>query len=232
MGYAGTIGGDFEDFILADKILVSDNDKKYYGEKVIFLPNCYQANPKDLDISNEKINRLDFGLPENEIVFCNFNSSYKITPTIFTMWTNIMKKIPNSVLWLMDSEGNSTSENIWREGEKRNIERKRIIFTKHMNRKDHLNRLKLVDIFLDTFPYNAHTTSSDAIRVGIPIITLKGRSFASRVTASILKQVDMTQLVAESIEEFEIKAIELATNKEKLREIKEKIKKYSRLKII
>ena len=225
LGYAGTIGGDFEDFILADKILVSDNDKRYYGEKVIFLPNCYQANPKDLDISNEKINRLDFGLPENEIVFCNFNSSYKITPTIFTMWTNIMKKIPNSVLWLMDSEGNSTSENIWREGENRNIERKRIIFTKHMNRKDHLNRLKLVDIFLDTFPYNAHTTSSDAIRVGIPIITLKGRSFASRVTASILKQVDMTQLVAESIEEFEIKAIELATNKEKLREIKEKIKK-------
>ena len=94
-----------------------------------------------------------------------------------------------------------------------------------MNRKDHLNRLKLVDIFLDTFPYNAHTTSSDAIRVGIPIITLKGRSFASRVTASILKQVDMTQLVAESIEEFEIKANELATQKEKLREIKEMRKK-------
>ena len=118
MGYAGTIGGDFIDYILADEILISENEKKYYGEKVICLPNCYQANPKDLEISNEKISRLDFGLPENKIVFCNFNSSYKITPTTFNVWTNIMKKIPDSVLWLMDSEGNSTSENIWREGEK------------------------------------------------------------------------------------------------------------------
>ena len=225
LGYAGTIGGDFIDYILADEILISENEKKYYGEKVICLPNCYQANPKDLEISNEKISRLDFGLPENKIVFCNFNSSYKITPTTFNIWTNIMKKIPDSVLWLMDSEGNSTSENIWKEAEKRSIDRNRIIFTKHMNRKDHLNRLKLVDIFLDTFPYNAHTTSSDAIRMGIPIVTLKGKSFASRVTASILNQVDMSQLVADNIEEFELKAIELATNKEKLREIKEKIKK-------
>ena len=214
-----------DSYILADEILISENEKKYYGEKVICLPNCYQANPKDLEISNEKISRLDFGLPENKIVFCNFNSSYKITPTTFNVWTNIMKKIPDSVLWLMDSEGNSTSENIWKEAEKRSIDRNRIIFTKHMNRKDHLNRLKLVDIFLDTFPYNAHTTSSDAIRMGIPIVTLKGKSFASRVTASILNQVDMSQLVADNIEKFELKAIELATNKEKLREIKEKIKK-------
>ena len=225
LGYAGSIGGNFIDYILADEILISENDKKYYGEKVICLPNCYQANPKNLDVSNEKISRQDFGLPENKIVFCNFNSSYKITPTTFNIWTNIMKKIPDSVLWLMDSEGNSTSENIWKEAEKRSIDRNRIIFTKHMNRKDHLNRLKLVDIFLDTFPYNAHTTSSDAIRMGIPIVTLKGKSFASRVTASILNQVDMSQLVADNIEKFELKAIELATNKEKLREIKEKIKK-------
>ncbi len=225
LGYAGTVGGDFIDYILADKILIQENEKKYYGEEVICLPNCYQANPKNLSISKSEISRTDFGLPENVIVFCNFNSSYKITPEIFTAWTNIMKNIPNSVLWLMGSEGNSTSENIWKEAEKRNIDRKRIIFANFTNRAEHLNRLKLVDICLDTFPYNAHTTSSDAVRMGLPIITLKGKSFASRVTASILNQVNMTQLVTYSIEEFETTAIELATNTEKLKDIKEKIKK-------
>ena len=226
LGYAGTMGGSFMDYIIADKILIPESHKKFFAEEVIHMPNCYQANPKNLKISNKKLNKTDFGLPENQIIFCNFNASYKITPTMFTAWTNIMKKVPNSVLWLMGTKGNSSSENIWREGEKRNIDRKRIIFTKYMESEDHLNRLQLVDIFLDTFPYNAHTTSSDAIRMGIPIVTLIGKSFASRVSASILNQVNMSQLVTNNIEDFEKTAIELATNKEKLKEIKSEIKKY------
>ncbi len=225
LGYAGTMGGSFMDYIIADKILIPDSHKKFFAEKVIHMPNCYQANPKSLKISNKKLNKTDFGLPENEIIFCNFNASYKITPKMFTAWTNIMKKVPNSVLWLMGTKENSSSENIWREGEKRNIDRKRIIFTKYMESEDHLNRLKLVDIFLDTFPYNAHTTSSDAIRMGIPIVTLIGKSFASRVSASILNQVNMSQLVVNNIEDFEKVAIELATKKDRLKDIKNEIKK-------
>ena len=225
LGYAGTMGGSFMDYIIADKILIPESHKKFFAEEVIHMPNCYQANPKNLKISNKKLNKTDFGLPENQIIFCNFNASYKITPTMFTAWTNIMKKVPNSVLWLMGTKGNSSSENIWREGEKRDIDRKRIIFTKYMESEDHLNRLKLVDIFLDTFPYNAHTTSSDAIRMGIPIVTLIGKSFASRVSASILNQVNMSQLVVNNIEDFEKVAIELATKKDKLKDTKDEMKK-------
>ena len=225
LGYPGTMGAKFMDIIIADKIIIPEADEKYYTEKVVNLPNCYQACPKNLPMSEKEFNRKELGLPEDAVVFCNFNGTFKNTPNIFTAWTNIMKKVPNSILWIMESKDKLGSLNILKEAEKRKIEKTRIIFAKSMDRELHLKRYQLADLFLDSFPYNAHTTSNDAIRMGIPVLTLKGKSFASRVSASILNQVNMNELVTHSIEEFEEKAITLGNDKNKLREIKETLKK-------
>tara|TARA_B100001173_G_scaffold172971_1_gene149389 strand:+ start:34 stop:1995 length:1962 start_codon:yes stop_codon:yes gene_type:complete len=225
LGYPGTMGANFMDIIIADNIIIPEADKKYYTEKVVNLPNCYQPSPKNVPMSEKEFNRKELGLPEDAIVFCNFNGSFKNTPDIFTAWTNIMKKVPNSVLWIMETKDKIGSLNILKEAEKRKIEKDRIIFAKSMDRELHLKRYQLADLFLDSFPYNAHTTSNDAIRMGVPILTLKGKSFASRVSASILNQVNMNELVTNSVEEFEEKAITLGNDKNRLREIKETLKK-------
>ncbi len=225
LGYPGTMGANFIDIIIADNIIIPEADKKYYTERVVNLPNCYQACPKNLPMSDKKFSRRELGLPEDAVVFCNFNANFKNTPDMFTAWTNIMKKVPNSILWIMETKDEMGTINILNEAKKRNIEKNRIIFAKSMDREFHLKRYELADLFLDSFPYNAHTTSSDAIRMGVPILTLKGKSFASRVSASILNQVNMNELVTNSIEEFQEKAIALGNDKNKLKEIKETIKK-------
>ena len=176
-------------------------------------------------MSEKKFSRGDVGLPEEAIVFCNFNANFKNTPYMFSAWTNIIKKVPNSVLWLLKTKEKIGMENICDEAEKAGIDRNRIIFAEFMDREFHLRRYELADLFLDSFPYNAHTTSSDAIRMGLPILTLKGKSFASRVSASILNQVNLNELVTNTIGEFEEKAITLGNNRIKLKEIRETIKK-------
>ena len=225
LGYPGTMGAKFMDVIIADNIVIPERDRKFYTERVVNLPNCYQACPKNLPMSEKKFSRSDVGLPEEKIVFCNFNANFKNTPDMFSAWTNIMKKVPNSVLWLLKTKEKIGMENIWDEAEKRGIDRNRVIFAEFMDREFHLRRYELADLFLDSFPYNAHTTSSDAIRMGLPILTLKGKSFASRVSASILNQVNLNELVTNTISEFEEKAITLGNNRIKLKEIRETIKK-------
>ena len=229
LGYPGTMGADFIDYIIADKIIIPNNLKKNYSEKVLYLPNCYQPNAKNLFNNNRKLkkkfHRSDFGLPKKSVVFCSFNNNYKITPLIFNAWINILKKVKGSVLWIY-AYNEPAHQKLKSEAKKRGIDTKRIIFAKKISIiEDHLERTKLADISLDTFPYNGHTTASDSVRVGLPIITMMGNSFASRVAASILSSIGMLELITKNINEYENLAIELGNNKYKLAKIKQALNK-------
>tara|TARA_B100001778_G_scaffold228344_1_gene189716 strand:+ start:91 stop:2022 length:1932 start_codon:yes stop_codon:yes gene_type:complete len=226
LGYPGTMGAECIDYIIADEDIIPENEKKNFSEDVIYLPNCYQPNSEFKHTTKNNLRKVDYNLPENKIVYCNFGPSYKITPEIFDLWMDILKEVPNSILWLLETNI-STSKNIIKEAIKRNISEKRILFGKYLPHEQHLKRISLGDIFLDTYPYNAHTTASDSIKVGVPIITLKGKCFASRVCTSILKQVKMEELVTKSLKEFKDKAIYLGKNEQKLINIKDQIKKNS-----
>ena len=224
LGYPGTSGSKFIDYIIADKILIPKENQKYYSEKIIYLPNTYQPRDSKQKISNKIYKKEDVGLPENSFVFCCFNQNYKITPNIFSIWMKLLKRIDNSVLWLLE-ENQTASSNLKKEAEKKGIKSDRIIFAKRMEQSEHFARHKLADIFVDTFPYNAHTTCSDALWSDLPVITLAGQSFASRVGASILNAIDLKELITTTEEEYENLLFKLATNKEELEKIKNKLKK-------
>ena len=224
LGYPGTLGSDSVDYIIGDKTIISKENAKYFTEKIIYLPDTYQANDSRKQISTKKFHRKDFNLPNDQFVFCCFNKKYKLDPNTFNLWINILKKVPNSVLWLLD-ENNTSTKNIFNEAKIRGIKPDRIIFAKSMPMEEHLARQKLADLFLDTFPYGAHTTCSDALWVGLPLITKKGESFASRVSSSLLKSIGMDELITTSNDEYEQLAIELANNKEKIKLIQKKLVK-------
>ena len=182
LGYPGTSGSRFFDYIVADKVLIPEDQQKYYSEKIIYLPDTYQANEDTKKISDKNFTKEMFGLPDNKFIFCSFNSNHKINIKIFDLWMKILSKNLDSVLWIM-SDNDLSVENLRNFAQNKNIDPKRLIFAKHMPLDEHLKRLQLADLVLDTFPYNAHTTCSDAIRVNLPVLTLKGKSFASRVAA-------------------------------------------------
>ncbi len=219
LGYPGTMGAKFIDYILADEIVIPKNNKIKFTEKIVYLKNCYQPNMNKREISTKIFSRDEFGLPKNDFVFCNFNSNYKITPDIFNLWINILKKVSNSVIWILASNS-SVSENLKSEAKKRGVNENRIIFAKKLPINEHLKRIELADLFLDTFPYGAHTTASDAIRMGLPVITMIGESFCSRVAASILDRVSLNELIVKNKEDYMNLAINLANNKPKLKKIK------------
>ena len=219
LGYPGTMGSKCFDYIIADKIVIPEENKKYFSEKVIYLPNCYQANQEKIEISNDKLNKKDFGLPQDKFIFGCFNNSYKITPLIFKSWMKILKKCESSVLWLLQ-ENELGRKNLLREAEVGGVKKERIIFAEKVIVKKHLKRLELIDLFLDTFPYNAHTTASEAIRAGVPILTLKGKSFPSRVASSILINVGLENLIVSNLDDYETKAISLAKNHKEIESLK------------
>jgi predicted O-linked N-acetylglucosamine transferase (SPINDLY family) len=219
LGYPGTMGTKCFDYIIADKIVIPEENKKYFSEEVIYLPNCYQANQEKIEISNKNLNKKDFGLPEDKFIFGCFNNSYKITPLIFESWMNILKKCESSVLWLLQDK-ELGRRNLLKEAEIQGVNKERIIFAEKVLVKEHLKRLELIDLFLDTFPYNAHTTASEAIRAGIPILTLKGKSFPSRVASSILTNVGLENLIVSNLKDYETKAIFLAKNYEEIEILK------------
>ena len=223
LGYPGTMGSKCFDYIIADKNTIPKEEQGNYSEKIIYLTNCYQPNSNYQNIKENSFIKKNFSLPEKKIIYSNLGSNHKITPQMFDTWMNILKKVPESILWLMTSNEYAMN-NIRNEASKKDIEKGRIIFANHLPHNDHLERLKLADIFLDTFPYNAHTTASDSIRMGVPIVTLSGRSFASRVCTSILNQVKMEKLSAKSLKNYENIAIELGNNKNKLNQVKKEIK--------
>ena len=222
LGYPGTSGTKLMDYIIADKTLIPEKMKKFYSEKIIYLPNSYQPNEFEKKITNKKLSKKDFGLPDDKFIFCCFNTHQKITPSIFKYWCEILKKSPESVLWLLENNEFST-KNIFQEATKRGIDNKRILFAKKMKIEEHLARLKFADLFLDTFPYTAHTTCSDALRVGTPVLTRIGRTFPSRVAASLLTTSGLEELITYSDDEYIKKAILISKDFKYLRILKKKI---------
>jgi len=224
LGYPGTSGTNFIDYIFADKILIPEESKKYYSEQIIYLPNTYQTRDCSLKISDKIFEREELDLPKNAFVFCCFNQNYKITPNLFDIWMRLLKIVEGSILWLL--EDNLTAvKNLKKEAEKKKINPKRIIFAKRMPMPEHLARHRCADLFIDTFPYGAHTTCSDALWAGLPVVTLMGQSFASRVAGSILHAIDLKELITTSETEYEKLIIELAKNSLRLKEIKNKLDK-------
>ena len=222
LGYPGTMGSKIYNYIIADKIIIPETKKNNYSEKVIYLNNCYQPNLDKREISNKKLKKSDFNLPENKLIYCNFNTSYKITPEIFKTWMEILKNVPDSIFWIY-CNNERTETNLKVEAKSNDIDESRIIFAKRVNIQEHLNRIKLADIFLDTYPYGAHTSCSDALRIGLPLITIKGNSFASRVSASLLHRVNLDELAVPDYETYKNLAIKIGKNKEHLIKLKKKL---------
>ena len=224
LGYPGTLGSNCHDYIIADKTLIPKKYQKDYSEKIIYLPDSYKLDHSTRKVSNKTFTKKELSLPENSFVFCCFNNNFKITPSVFNIWMNILKNVKDSVLWLMIKEDNPTvKNNLKKEALKKGIESNRLIFANRMPLSDHLSRLKLANLFIDTMPYNAHTTASDALWVGLPFLTLCGETFASRVGASMLNAVELNELITSNEKEFENLAIELANNPKKLQQIKNKL---------
>src|SRR6516164_6317107 len=223
LGYPGTIGASFIDYIIGDKTLFTLVDAAVYSEKLVQLPDSYQPNDRKRQISTKAFTRREAGLPDNKFVFCCFNNSYKISPQTFGCWMRILKCVEGSVLWLR-AENQTAIANLKTEAQTRGIESARLVFANRVPQlSDHLARLRLADLFLDTLPFNAHTTASDALWAGLPVLTQIGSTFAGRVAASVLKAINLPELITHSPEEYEALAIELALNKEKLRRIQEKL---------
>ena len=224
LGFPGTLGANYFDYLIADKIVIPENSKQYYSEKIVYLPNSYQPNDNKRIISVNKLSKKDHGLPDgSQFIFCSFNNSYKITPNIFDVWMRILNSVDNSVLWLLESNS-SVSFNLKNEASRRGVNANRIIFAKRLHYEEHLCRHQLADLFLDTLPYNAHTTASDALWSGLPVLTCLGNTFPGRVASSLLNAINLSELITTSLVEYEYLAIELAKNPNKLLDIKEKLK--------
>jgi predicted O-linked N-acetylglucosamine transferase (SPINDLY family) len=186
------------------------------------MPHSYQVNTSAINAPKTSFLRQELGLPKTGFIFCCFNNNYKITPTTFTGWMRILKAVEDSVLWLFESS-NISIKNLKKEAIKFGINENRLVFAKFMPNEEHLTRIQQADLFIDTLPYNAHTTTSDALRMGLPVLTCIGKSFASRVAASLLNAVNLPELITTNQEQYESLAIELATNPEKLKIIKDKL---------
>ena len=224
LGYPGTMGANYIDYIIADHTLIPATSHKFYSEKVIYLPNTYQVNDRKKVISDKEFNRTELGLPEDGFIFCCFNNNYKILPTTFDGWIRILKAVDSSVLWILQ-DNDWVENNLREEVQKRGVKESRLIFGKRMPLSEHLARHRQADLFLDTFPYNAHTTASDALWAGLPVLTMMGESFASRVAASLLKAIDLPELITSSQDQYETLAIELASNPNKLKAIRDKLER-------
>jgi protein O-GlcNAc transferase len=222
LGYPGTTGAEFIDYIIADRFLIPENQHAFYTEKVVYLPDTYQPNDSNRRIGEDATTRREAGLPESGFVFCSFNNNYKITPQVFDIWLRLLHQIEGSVLWLLGSNP-AAVRNLRHNAEMSGIVPDRLVFAPHLGVEDHLARHRLADLMLDTLPYNAHTTASDALWAGLPIVTCPGASFAARVTGSLLHAVGLPELIAETLADYEAMALDLARNPGKLAAIKAKL---------
>ncbi len=222
LGYPGTMGADYFDYLVADATLVPEGDRRHYAEKIAYLPESYQVNDTQRTIADAPVGRADHRLPEDAFVFCCFNNSYKIAPAMFDRWMRVLQRVPRSVLWLLrDNEW--AEANLRREAHQRGVAAERLIFAPRIPLPGHLARHRAADLFLDTLPCNAHTTASDALWTGVPLVTCAGGTYAGRVAASLLRAIRLAELIARTPADYEALAIELATNPVKLREIRERL---------
>jgi protein O-GlcNAc transferase len=222
LGYPGTMGADFIDYLIADATLIPPPLQKYYAEKIVSLPDSYQVNDRKRFISDRVLTRSEAGIPASGFVFCCFNNNYKILPNVFDSWMRILAKVDGSVLWLFE-DNPAAAANLRKEAVARGISAERLVFATRMPPSEHLARQRLADLFLDTLPYNAHTTGSDALWVGLPVLTRIGETFAARVAASLLNAIGLPELITETPDEYESAAIDLAMDAARLAAIKAKI---------
>jgi predicted O-linked N-acetylglucosamine transferase (SPINDLY family) len=221
LGYLGTMAADFIDAIIADQFVIPPESQRYYSEKVYYLP-CYQANDRQCAVA-KKPSRADCGLPEDAFVFCCFNQTFKITHEVFNVWCKLLQQVPNSVLWLLASNRWAV-ENLREQLQKCDINPDRIIFANIVPLHEHLGRLQCADVVLDTYPYNAGTTASNALWVGVPIVTYAGETFPSRMAGSLLTALEVPELITYHLDDYYQLALTLATNDEKRKAITDKIK--------
>ena len=222
LGYPGTMGASYIDYIIADNVIVPPESRQYYTEKVVAMPDSYQVNDRQRVIADRTFSREELGLPETGFVFCCFNNNFKITPGTFDIWMRVLKAVDGSVLWLF-VDNPTACDRLRGEAQKREVPAERLVFAGRLPLADHLARHRAADLFIDTLPYNAHTTCSDALWAGLPVLTLMGESFAARVAASLLNAVRLPELVTTTPAQYEALAIELATNPEKLAGIRQRL---------
>ncbi len=222
LGYPGTLGAPYIDYVVADGVVIPEGEERHYAEQVVRLPDSYQVNDRQRRIAGQTPTRGEAGLPEGGVVFCSFNNNYKITPEVFGVWMGLLRQVEGSVLWLL--EGNAVAPgNLRREAQARGIAPERLVFAPRTGLAEHLARHRLADLFLDTLPCNAHTTASDALWAGLPVVTCQGRTFAGRVAGSLLTAVGLPELITRDLGEYEALALRLAREPEALSAVKAKL---------
>lgn len=222
LGFPGTMGAEFIDYIVADRHVIPEGEAEAYQEKIIWMPESYQPNDRNRVIADETGSRALHGLPGDAFVFCCFNDNYKITPDVFSAWMRIVGAVEGSVLWLFE-DNPAAAGNLRAAAARHGIDPQRLVFAGRRPPADHLARQRCADLFLDTLPYGAHTTASDALWACLPVITCRGQTFAGRVGASLLNAIRLPELVAETPEAYERLAIELAHDRQRLAALRAKL---------
>jgi len=222
LGYPGTMGAGYMDYLIGDPCLIPGDHQRHYSEQVVYLPDCYQANDSRRRIAERTPTRGELGLPETGFVFCCFNNNHKIAPRAFDIWMRLLTRVEGSVLWLLE-DNRAVARNLRREAALRGVAPERLIFAPRAKMEDHLARQRRADLFLDTLPYNAHVTASDALWVGLPVLTRIGGAFAGRVAASLLTAVGLPDLVTTTWEDYEQLALKIATDGKRLAGIKARL---------
>ena len=220
LGYPGTMGADFIDYIIADQTLIPMDSQKFYSEKPIYLPHHYQAQDNTLSISDDTPSRLDLGLPDKGFVFCAINNSYKIRVTEFDVWMRLLGHVDGSVLWLLESN-KWVKDNLLKEAHLRGISADRLVFAKKVSHEKYLAQFRQADLYLDTFNYNAGATASNALWAGLPVLTKLGESYTARMAGSLLASIGLSELITHSAAGYEKLALALATNPERLAKIRQ-----------
>jgi predicted O-linked N-acetylglucosamine transferase (SPINDLY family) len=225
LGFPGTMGASYIDYVIADETVIPARQRPYYREKVVSLPHSFLPNDSNRSIAEPMPSRAEAGLPERGFVFCSFNTAFKITPSMFDVWMRLLLAVGDSVLWL-PAGSIASSCGLKNEAQRRGVDPDRLLFAPFTaTAEEHLSRMRLADLFLDTLPYNAHATACDALWAGVPLLTIQGASFASRVAASALHAAGLDELITGSIEAYEALALELARNRPRLQSIREQLKR-------
>ncbi|HYC66515.1 MAG TPA: tetratricopeptide repeat protein, partial [Reyranellaceae bacterium] len=222
LGFPGTMGAPFIDYLIADHHVVPPGHERFYSEKIVRLPDCYQVNDRRRSIDAKTPSRAALGLPESAFVFCSFNNNYKIRPDVFDVWMRLLGDTPQSVLWLLD-DNEAAKANLRREAGQRGIAADRLLFAPRLPLEQHLARHRAADLFIDTFPVNAHTTASDALWAGLPVVTLQGETFVSRVAASLVQTIGLPELATDTLANYESTIRRLAGSPGQLKAVRERL---------
>jgi predicted O-linked N-acetylglucosamine transferase (SPINDLY family) len=222
LGFPGTMGSPHIDYIIADRFLIPEHDQRFYSERVVYLPHSYQANDNRREVADRVFTRRDAGLADNAFVFCCFNNNYKITPEIFDVWMRLLQNTPDAMLWLLQ-DNEDAAVNLRREAASRQVAPERLIFAPRIAPAEHMARQHLADLFLDTSPYSAHTTCSDALFVGLPVVSFYGPTFPARVAVSLLHAAGVGELAADSLESYYTRALHLAKHRDELKGLRAKL---------